>query len=361
MISFIAIIVTFGLVIFIHELGHFIMAKQVGVCVEKFSVGFGPEIAWFTKGETRYSVRLIPLGGFVKMAGEEYGQTKGNEREFFSQKWYRRSYIIAAGPLMNFVLGIVIFWIMFMSGVPAPDYSTSTIGEVVDEMPAHKVGLLSGDRIVKIDEKSIETWDQMSTIIHNSAERILSIDVIRNGEKLHFDITPQYDSELEMGLIGIAPRTVTERFGVIESLLKSVQSTYWIIKLTLIAIGKMIVGAIKPELAGPIGIMQMVGEKAHSGILSLVSLIALISISLGLFNLFPIPILDGGHLMFVFWEGVTGRPVSVEKMKVAQTVGLVILLTIFVFATYKDGVRLFSKFTDKQGELGIESTTETAK
>ena len=342
LLTIFSIVFTFGLVIFFHELGHLIAAKRMGVRVEKFSLGFGPEWLGFTKGGTRYVVSLIPVGGYVKMAGEHPGEKrKGTPDEFLSQKWWRRILVVASGPAMNFILAIVIFSLMaFFVGIMIPHYESTEVGSVIPEMPAEKAGMLEKDKIISIEGKEVSNWKEMAEIIHSKPGEEISIKILRAKEEILLKIIPQYDEVRGVGLIGIGPDWHTRKYNFISSLFAGFEQTAFLIVLTLKYIWLMLLGAVKPAVAGPIGIAQMVAQVARTGIYQLFSLIAVISAGIGLFNLFPIPLLDGGHAMFYLVEGITGKPLDENKMKIAQTIGAAIIIFLLVLVTYQDILRL---------------------
>lgn len=338
------VIFGFGLVIFVHEFGHFIVAKKTGVKVDRFSFGLGPEMIGFQWGETRYCLAWIPLGGEVRMAGEmeledAAESTKPRDpREFFAQPWYRRIPIVVAGPAMNYVLSFFLFAGMaFVWGVPqlSPD---PIVGDLAEGFPAAVSGLKPGDRFLSIDGAPVADWKSMAEKIHGAAGKALSVEVRRGEETLKLSVTPK--DEGGKGLIGITPATVQERLGFFASLARGAQQCWGWSKLTLTYLGEKIVRREKPELSGPVGIASVVAKAAKSGLPDYLFLIALISVGIGLFNLFPIPMLDGGHLAFFLWEGIFRRPPGRRLVQAANTAGLALLLSIFVFATYGDIKRL---------------------
>ncbi|MDH5173976.1 MAG: RIP metalloprotease RseP [Elusimicrobiota bacterium] len=342
LLTIFSIVFTFGLVIFFHELGHLIAAKRMGVRVEKFSLGFGPEWLGFTKGGTRYVVSLIPVGGYVKMAGEHPGEKrKGTADEFLSQKWWRRILIVASGPAMNFILAIVIFSLMaFFVGIMIPHYESTEVGSVIPEMPAEKAGVLEKDKIISIDGKEVNNWNEMAEIIHSQPGEEISVKILRGKEEILLKIIPQYDEVRGVGLIGIGPAWHTRRYNFISSIFAGFQQTAFLIVLTLKYIWLMLLGAVKPAVTGPVGIAQMVAQVARTGVYQLLSLIAVISAEIGLFNLFPIPLLDGGHATFYLVEGITGKPLDEKKMRIAQTIGAAIIVFLLVLVTYQDILKL---------------------
>ena len=337
-----SIVFTFGLVIFFHELGHFIAAKRMGVRVEKFSLGFGPEWLGFTKGGTRYGVSLIPIGGYVKMAGEYPGEKrKGTPDEFFSQKWWQRILIVASGPAMNFILAIVLFSLMaFFVGIMIPHYESTEIGSVLPEMPAGKAGVVKRDKILSIDGREVGNWKEMVEIIHPNRGREIRIKILRGEEEIFLKVTPQYDKARGVGLIGVGPAWHTRKYNFISSLFGGLRQTLFLIVLTLRYLWLMLLGAVKPAVAGPVGIAQLVAQVARTGMYQLISLIAIISAEIGLFNLFPIPLLDGGHATFYLVEGITGKPLDENKMRIAQAIGAAIIVFLLVLVTYQDILRL---------------------
>ncbi len=342
MITFLAIVFTFGTVVFFHEFGHFIAAKKSGVKVNKFSLGFGPEIVGFSKGGTRYLLSLIPLGGYLKMEGENpEEERKGNPDEFLSQKWYKKIFIVSAGPSMNFVLAILLFsFVVFIWGLPVIT-KEARIGQVVAGGPAEKAGLVEGDKIISIDGKDITTWEQMAEFIHTKANQEIELKFLREGKEISLKVVPEYDEQKKVGLIGIAALYEMKKMNIFNSVIEGIKQTIDWSLLTLKFIGLMIVGKVKAEVSGPVGIGQLVSQVAKTGWSNLLYLIALISVNLGLFNFFPIPILDGGHIMFFTYEAITGKPLDVKKIHIAQIIGMSILISIFLFATYKDILRIF--------------------
>ena len=343
LLTIFSIIFTFGMVIFFHELGHLISAKRMGVRVEKFSLGFGPEWFGFTsKAGTRYIVSLIPVGGYVKMAGEYPGENrKGAADEFLSQKWWRRILIVASGPAMNFVLAIVIFSLMaFFVGVAIPHYESTEIGSVLEGAPAEVAGILKGDRVISLDEKVVSNWKEMAEMIHSKPGQEISIKILRGKEEIILKVTPEYDEARRVGLIGISPTWHTRKYSFVSSLFAGFQQTAFLIVVTLKYLWLMLLGAVKPAVAGPVGIAQMVAQVAKTGIYQLLSLIAIISAEIGLFNLFPIPLFDGGHAMFYLVEGISGKPMDENKMRIAQAIGAAIIVFLLVLVTYQDILRL---------------------
>jgi regulator of sigma E protease len=344
-------VLVLGVLIFVHELGHFLVAKRAGVSVLKFSLGFGPKIAGFTRGGTEYLLSAIPLGGYVKMLGEDPKEEVADlERSFSAKPIGWRSLIILAGPGSNFLLAIAIFWVVFMVGVPT---LTTKVGEVMEGFPAREAGLLQGDRIAAIEGRPIEKWEELAKQIHQSPGRPVRLTVEREGKRFDVTVAPKatkqknlFGEEQEIGLLGIAPAEefLTERTNPIAAFGKAVYKTYDLSVLILITFGKLLQGVVPAKtIGGPLLVAQMAGEQARLGILNLLFFTALLSINLAILNLLPIPILDGGHLFFALIEAARGKPVSLKKREMAQQVGLVLLVALMIFAFYNDIFRLLGR------------------
>jgi len=345
-------IVLFGLIIFVHEFGHFLSAKLVGVRVLKFSIGFGPRLVGKKYGDTEYLISSIPFGGYVKMLGESSEDELREEEKpfaFTSQPVWKRFIIIFLGPLSNFLFALVIFIFVFLYGLPV---LLPEVGDVISNSPAEKAGLMKGDEIVSIDGSRVTQWDEMTQIIHTSPGRTLNLKIRRKGEIISVTVIPEkkkvqdlFGQEKEIGLIGIKPSgaTFTKKSSITESIVNSAQRTWEMIVLTVVSIVKLIQRVIPMNtIGGPILIFQMAGEQASLGILNFFVFMAIININLGVLNLLPIPILDGGHLMFLGIEAIRKKPLEERVMNIAQRIGLAIILFIMVFALYNDIIRIFT-------------------
>jgi regulator of sigma E protease len=349
--TFFAAILVLGALIFVHELGHFLVAKKLGVGVEKFSLGFGPKIFGMQIGDTEYMLSAVPLGGYVKLAGEDPDEECQNKEHSFSESsvWSRLA-IVSAGPLFNLLFAVLIFSIVYMVGVPT---LAAAIGKVRDGSPALKAGLLVGDKITAIDGKPVKLWDELRETVHNSPNKELNFTISRNQKELDVVIIPEsrktknlFGEDISVGLIGIEPEStfVTERYNPLLAVYKGFQKTWEITYLTVVAIKKLFQQVIPADtIGGPILILQMAGEQAKIGILNLVFFVALLSINLGILNLLPIPILDGGHILFFSIEAIFGKPIAAKKREIAQQVGIAMLLSLMVFAFYNDIMRIFFK------------------
>ncbi len=347
--TFFVPILVLCVLIFVHELGHFLVAKKLGVGVEKFSLGFGPKIFGKKMGETEYLISAVPLGGYVKLTGEDPDEEcEDREHSFTEASVWRRLAIVSAGPISNLLFAVLIFTLVYMLGVPS---LSSVVGKVRIESPAIKAGLKANDKIVAIDGKEITLWDELREIVHNSANKELVLKVERNSQELEIKVTPEsqqtknlFGESITVGLIGIEPTSnlITEKYDPITAVYKGFQKTWEITYLTIISIKKLIQRVIPADnIGGPIFILKMAGDQAKAGLLSLAFFIALLSINLGILNLLPIPILDGGHILFFLIEALIGKPIAAKKREVAQQVGIAMLISLMVFAFYNDIMRFF--------------------
>jgi regulator of sigma E protease len=353
MIYLLSAVVVLGLLIFVHELGHFIFAKLFGVGVEKFSLGFGPKIVGKTIGGTEYLVSAFPLGGYVKMVGESPDaevSAEEQERSFMGKHPLKRIVIVAAGPIFNLLFAGLLFIIIYMIGVPA---ATTRIGEVIPGKPAAVSGIQPKDLVTAVNGKPVSRWDEFAGIIAESNGAPLEIEVKRGESLLSFRITPEknegknlFGEKMVYPVIGVvaAAEMVTDRYSPLKAIVRGSQQTWKVIKLTILSIVKMIERVVPLDsVGGPIMIAKMAGEQAAAGGVSFLAFMALLSINLGILNLLPVPILDGGHLFFYCWEMLFRKPVSMKTREVAQQIGLVLLISLMVLAFYNDIVRYLVK------------------
>ncbi|HEX2055694.1 MAG TPA: RIP metalloprotease RseP, partial [Nitrospiraceae bacterium] len=441
-------LVVLGVLVAFHELGHFLAARWVGVKVLKFSLGFGPKLFGRQVGETEYLLSAVPLGGYVKLFGEDEHEATGPEeqrRSFAHQSLWGKTLIVAAGPGFNFILAYFIFTGWLATGAPlfvptfrdlSPDVEAlmanspaekaglkvgdriirvndkeiSTKTELLDVVeksrgkqltldvrrngqiktvlvtpaplpgqdqsakevayylgveepppvvtavmhgsPAAQGGIKEGDRVVAIEGRPIQTWSEMTTIVKESANRPLQFLILRDGSQMPITITPAADHALingksvEVGKIGISGpgRSLVKAAGPVSSIYHGMEATWGWTELTVVGIYKMIVGDISSKnIGGPLTIANISGEAASQGASSVVFLIAILSINLGVLNLLPIPILDGGHLFFFLIEAILRKPLGERQRELAQQVGLVLLVGIMIFAFWNDLERLFSR------------------
>jgi regulator of sigma E protease len=357
MTSIVSFIIVLGLLIFVHEFGHFICAKLFGVKVLKFSLGFGPKLAGFTRGETEYLVSALPLGGYVKMLGEqedEEVEIADESRSFARKPVWQRFIIVAAGPLSNLLFAVFIFFLVFaIAGLPTPVENT-VIGGVSVDSPAERAGLKPGDVIRTINGRETVTWEDVAEMISTSNGEEVVLEIDRDGERLTLTGHPEVQASRnifgeEVGqryMLGISrsEEITYERISVWQALLAGFNQTWGFIYLTVLGIVKMIQQIIPAsELGGPILIAQLAGKQMQAGWINLAYFIGLISVNLGILNLLPIPILDGGHLAFFAYEALLRKPVSARAREIFQQLGLVILVSLMIFVFYNDIVRLFQQ------------------
>lgn len=345
------VVLVFGLIVFVHELGHFTVAKLVGVGVERFSLGFGPKVLGRTIGETEYVLSAIPLGGYVKMIGEETGEEVAPEdegRSFNHQSLLGRFLIVAAGPCANFITAFGLFSLAFVSfGVPVP-IEEAQIGTVVPDSPAHKAGIQNGDTIVSISGVAVQTWEDMAERIRNSKGEELLLVVQRKGKEqpVEISVAPELREDSPGDgtgryAIGIIPATRSEDVSAGRAVVMGAEQTWALSVMIVQTVGKLIQGDVSTkELGGPILIAQVAGEQARRGVDHLMHFTALINVNLAIFNLLPIPILDGGHLLFLCIELLLGRPPSLRSREMAFRVGFLVIVSLVVLVFYNDIARL---------------------
>ncbi|HHX86641.1 MAG TPA: RIP metalloprotease RseP [Firmicutes bacterium] len=327
-----ASIFVFGLLILAHELGHFFAARATGVKVLELAIGFGPRIVGWEKNDTSYSLRVFPLGGYCRMLGEDPDDELSKD-SFIQKTVAQRSLVLLAGAVMNLVLALVLFFIIFFFLVGSPLTGNSRLGSVSPASPAGEAGLKPGDEIIKIDGKEINNWDDVVANIENRAGEELEIVVNRNQENLTLTAVPVKNPQTGKAIIGITP--VVKKY----YLAGSIQTSLSRFALIILSIGQVISGKAPLDVAGPVGIIMIVGEVAATGFVNLLWLAALISISLGIINLLPVPALDGGRLLFLIIEGIRGKPLDPEKEGFIHFIGFALLLLLILFVTYHDLIR----------------------
>ena len=340
--SLIYFLIVLSVLVLVHEFGHFIAAKRIGIRVEKFSFGFGPKLFSIKRGDTEYLISAIPLGGYIKMSGDEPGEKlTGSNFEFLSRSIWERFLVIFAGPLLNYLLAFLIFSVIFMFGSPT---LTTEVGSLLKDYPAEKSGLAAGDKIIKADGKDVKYWEDVTEIIHKHFDGPIKLTIDKGGKISEVEIQPVikelkdiFGKSSKIALLGIAPSQKIEnvRYGFFESFSKGFKKVVDLTAITYKAIWSIITGrlSVKESMTGPIGIFIITGKAAEMGLIYLFHLMALLSASLAIFNLLPLPVLDGGHIFFLFVEKLRGRPLSVRVQEnIANIgVGLLILLTVFIF------------------------------
>ena len=350
--SILSFIIVLGVLIFFHEFGHFLVARLFGVGVEKFSLGFGPRLIGKKVGITDYRISAIPLGGYVKMIGEEPDAEIDPEDiplSFTHKHVAKRMLIVAAGPVFNILLAVFIFFGIFL--ISGTFVLKPSVGSVKQGSPAFAAGLEKGDLITAINESAINSWDEMAEIINGSKGQKIKLNVRRGESSRYFSLAPEqvttkniFGEDVQRYIIGITAsgETYSKEMNLFQAFSESMIQTYRVTELMVVIIAKLITGDISTDtLGGPIMIAQMAGDSAKAGIGSLISFIALISVNLAIINLLPIPVLDGGHLLFFSIEAVKGRPVSIKVREIAQQVGLFILILLMILVFYNDISRIF--------------------
>ncbi|MFP3868122.1 MAG: RIP metalloprotease RseP [Desulfobacteraceae bacterium] len=351
MTTALATIVVLGILIFVHELGHFLVAKWYGVGVEVFSLGFPPKLLHKQVGETDYRLSVIPLGGYVKMVGENPRQEIPPEmipKSFSHQPLGPRTAIVAAGPAFNLLFSVVALTLTFsFTGIP---YFTTEIGGIQPDSPAAEAGLQPGDRVLHIDQQPVDRWEKMAQMIRESGERPLELTIQRGEEKFQLTLTPQrlettniFGEKVSEVLIGVAV-SGNAQYEPVNPLLafwKGTVHTARILELTTVSVYKLITQKIPlKSLGGPIMIAQVAGEQAEMGVTSLIHFMAVLSVNLALLNILPIPMLDGGHLFFFMLEAIRGKPIKLKHREMAQSIGLMIILLLMFVVFYNDIMRL---------------------
>lgn len=351
-VSIFSLIIVLGVLIFFHELGHFLVARLLGVGVEKFSLGFGPKLIGKKLGITEYQISAIPLGGYVKMVGESPDSELDPSDipiSFTHKHVLKRILIVAAGPFFNILLAVIIFFGIFqISGLLI---LKPGIGDVNEGSPAYVAGLKKNDLVVSIDGVDISSWEDMANAIMASKGKMLAISVLRGDTVLTKNVTPEvkkikniFNEDVDRYVIGITAsgEIFKKDLNFFQAVSESISQTYQITALTIKGIVKLFQGTVSPKtLGGPIMIAQMAGQQAKEGMVNLIFFIALISINLAILNFLPIPVLDGGHLLFFFIEAIKGSPVSVKVREISQQAGIFVLILLMIYVFYNDIARVF--------------------
>jgi len=350
MISLLIFLFILGILIIVHEFGHFIAAKKMGVKVEKFSLGFGPQIVAKKKNDTQYSIAAIPLGGYVKLAGDNLEEYKGNSYEYFFQAPGKRFWIIFFGPLLNYILGLLFFWFIFFVGYPT---LTTKVGGLIDGLGAKEAGIQVGDKIIAVDGKKVDYWEDLQKIIQAKKEATkVGLSILRNNQELKIAVNireKKVDDLLgqkrSVGLLGInaSDEIVKLRHGFFASFLLGLNKTWGLTTLTYKAIWRMITGqlSMRESVTGPLGIFYITSQAASLGIIAVLHLIAVLSVSLAIFNLLPLPILDGGHILFLGIEKIRKRTLGIKTERIITQIGLTVIVSLAILVTYNDILRFF--------------------
>lgn len=338
MLTILAAIFVFGVLVTVHEFGHFITAKMTGMRVDEFAIGFGPKIYQQKDGETLYSLRAIPLGGYNKIAGMDPDDPV-EPNAFNSKPIPARMLVILAGALMNFILPIILFSGIFMVEGRMQLVNEPVLGTVVDEMAAARAGLKAGDRIVTIDGKNVETWTDVVLNLRKAGTEEVTLTAERNGVLQTYKMTPMFDKDAGRPLIGVSPKFSKESLGFFGSIKEGFIYTKNIGLSMVNGLYRIVSGNAPADVAGPIGVAQMAGQVAEKGLLPLMNFVAFLSINLGVINLLPLPALDGGHFVLLLLEALRGKPLGGKAMTNIQMVGVALILALTVFSTFKDITR----------------------
>ena len=357
MVTILSTIFVLGVLIFIHEFGHFVAAKLFRIRVDRFSLGYPPRMVGKKIGDTDYCISWVPFGGYVKIAGMvdesmDKEALKGEPQpwEFRSKPWIQKALVILSGPMMNVAFTFVVFTLaIFLNGISVQVPGTS-VGQVLEDTPAQSIGLKEGDRIVSVDGKSVESWQDMTDIIHNAPGRPLIVSWVRSDSSYEAEAVPQAQEVTDdegsrtIGLIGIAPVFEARKVGVGRAIVVGGVRLYDVTRLIL----EMLIKLITREesirsIGGPVRIAQMAGESARLGFGSLIFFMSFLSLNLAILNLLPIPVLDGGHMLFLSVEGIMRRQIPVKVKMAIQQVGMVLILGLMLFIMYNDIIQVIRR------------------
>jgi regulator of sigma E protease len=355
LVSIAAFIFVLGILVFIHELGHFLVAKRVGIKVESFSLGFPPNIFKKKWGETTYCIGIIPLGGYVKMAGEQpTDDATGAPDEFMSKSIGKRAAVIFAGPFMNYVLAIfLLIGIYYFGGKPLFDENRVLVGEVSQDGPAFEAGLQTDDHIISINGYNVTRFDSLASRIYKIVEKPLELSWVHQNDTLSKTITtklttiPNISGGMDtIGIIGFTQKIIGyEKYPLTQSITEGFLMTHTLLYTTFDFLKKVLSMQISPKaIGGPLFIAQQSGKEARKGASSLFFFMALLSVNLAVINIVPIPVLDGGQLVFLGIEKLRGSPLSMKARMIAQQVGIVLVLGLIVMVTYNDILRAIKDF-----------------
>ncbi len=327
LLTTVSFIFVFGIIVLAHEFGHFITARMNGIKIHEFSLGMGPAVLKKQGPETLYSVRALPIGGYVKMEGED-GESD-DPRSFVQKKPWQRLIVLAAGATMNFILAYVLLVIIIFS----MGYPSNTVDQVLENSPAEAAGMTSGDTIVKINEEKIDSWEAIVENINNSEGQLLNIEVLRDNKIVDIEVKPALDPADSVYRVGISPLAVKQIGKSIPLAGKQFSTFFMGIFQFFSQLGS---GNVQGEVVGPVGIVNVIGQASRAGFLNLLFIAAYISINLGIVNLLPFPALDGGRIVFVVIEMIIGRPIDREKEGYVHFVGFAILMALMVFLVFRD-------------------------
>jgi len=364
MIYFLSFVFVISVLIFVHEFGHFVFAKKYNIPVTKFSIGFGPKIFGFTRGETEYRLSAIPLGGYVSMVGEQPNSKVPPElehRSFRSKPPHVKFLVAFAGPAFNAIFAFLVMWIAFMVGAPM---ISSKIGSVVPGSPAARANLAANDMIVRIDGGEVSTWQEVTRHVRSSGElKPIKVDILRNGKKYRATVVPEVSDVTSMfgektkgrqiGIFSSGDREIFRK-GIIAAAQESVRFCAEGVMLVAKAVVMLVKRTLPLEsLGGPLKIATVTGSAAKSGVMPLIAMMAMLSINVGVMNLIPIPVLDGGHMMFSAVEALRGKPVGLKVHNYANWFGVVVLVTLTVTVIYNDLVSVVKSYAKNKTPAAV--------
>lgn len=345
MITVFAFIFVLSLLVLAHECGHFLMARRFGIRVLHFALGYGPKIvSWMWRG-IEFSIRMLPLGGYVRMAGMEGNLIEGpgefsvpSSERFDTKPLWQRSLVVLAGPLMNLILSVFLLFIVFsISGIPT---GRIAVLEVMPGGPAERSGIQKGDVLIAVDGKPVERIEEVTQTIATSPGKTIVLTLERKGNIVEIPVVPEWSPEEKRALIRVVFGGENRKYHPLVTVAKSAMTVLEWFVLSLLGILYTITGRFPLEVTGPLGIAQMAGQAAAFGFVNLLAFAAVISVFLALFNLFPIPVLDGGHLLIFLYEKVRGRPLEEEKKGIIYLIGIVFIFLLSIFVTYQDVLRI---------------------
>lgn len=327
-------IIIFCLLIFVHELGHFIVAKACGVKVNEFAIGMGPAIFKKQKGETLYAIRLFPIGGFCAMEGED--EDSEDDRAFNNKPAWQRALVLTAGSFMNLLTAVVLMIVIaFVMG-----QATTTVNEVLDDSPAYRAGMVSGDRIVEVDGTAVDEWNDVITCIGESSRDTADIVVERDGAQQTLTAALEYDKESGRNKIGITPEM---KHSVAGSVGSGMKNTWNMTVMMYKVIKQLFTGDVSvSELSGPVGIVYAVNQSAKAGVIYVVYLASLLSLNLAIMNMLPFPALDGGRLLFLLIRKITGKRITDAIEGKIHFIGIILLMVLMVYVTWNDIVKFIA-------------------
>ncbi len=345
-------VIVLSVLIVIHEFGHFLVARKSGVRVEKFAIGFGKELLKIKGKETDFSICLFPLGGYVKLAGENRAELKGADNEFFSQPASTRIKIVFAGPLFNYILAFMLFWLIAMLGFP---YHDNVVGKVLDGYPAKEAGVKENDRIVEVNGKKVADWYDLTSIVYKSREKV-NLKIERDGKTLALEVPvkksetgDEFGRKKQVSMMGIASKIRVVKYNFFEAFVKAGNFLFEFTVLTVKGIALMVAGTVPArDIAGPLGIYQITSDAVKIGVVAVLYLMAVLNINLAIINLLPIPVLDGGHIFLFLLEKLRKKPLSEKTENRITRVGLTVISLLFVFLMYNDLSRIVDRVIHKK-------------